>query len=249
MPALMPPSVAEGKARFDKTGKLYMQPLIAFAVSADVSYRGLQEVAPVKNITSRFSVLMASIINFGPPPYQPQSSEGDNTSCSAWLKKKYWSRPLARVELSTHGTDPLRSSPGCYHQHVKRYLHVKWFAMDSCATKRGTTVKISIRTLLISKTCYGVRKLKLPSYDCPLLLGTNGINFGKRRETWEPANADLPLQSSGIQPTKLSVHNTSFYYYQLSRALSFLRRSLLHTLFGRIPSELWSSSKVIITIH
>lgn len=195
----MPPSVAQGKARLDETGKLYIQPLIVYTMTANVSYQSLLEMASVEDIQSRYPVSIASSIDFLPPPYQQHVLVEDDSICSTLLRKSYFAPPLAKVELSMQGSDPLRSSSGCRNQHLKRYLHLRWFTKDLPVNSFGRTIVVLTRALLISKTYYGVRKLGPLGCEDPLPHEDNGIQI--RTETTKLGTRKCQFASPELEKT------------------------------------------------
>lgn len=232
--ARLPPSVAQGEARFDKTGKLYMQPLIEFSVSVSVSYRGVSGTETIKNIELHCPITMASSMDFEPPLYQALTCEQQSNTCHTWLRKNRLAPKFAEVEvgLSMHGTEPLRSSPGCSIQHTKRYLQVSWAPKHTSTPQTETTVTLHVESILVSKTCYGA----LLSDDFPnaqqlrceavklrskiIKLGTRKCQFvipQSANTTISPANPYyalllLPIQSSIVVPPSFATaHATRDY--------------------------------------
>jgi hypothetical protein len=195
-----------------------MQPLIAFAVSANVSYQPLLEAASARNIQLHCPISMASSTDYSPPLYQRHASERDSVTCSTFLRESYFAPSLAKVEVSMEGSDPLRSSPGYVSQHFKRHLHLRWFANDLSVSRLKKTMTISTRVLLMSKTYYGARQQGSSGYDnSPYRTKpwTKTIKLGARKcqfDLLEIKNTDvsslspqnvvllLPIESNAVVP-------------------------------------------------
>lgn len=246
--ARLPPSVAQGEARFDKTGKLYMQPLIEFSVSVSVSYRGVSGAEAVKSIELHCPITMASSMDFEPPLYQVLACEQKSNTCHTWLRKNRLAPKFAEVGLSMHGTEPMRSSPGCSIQHTKRYLQVRWAPKHTSTPQTETTVTLHVESILVSKTCYGA----LLSDDLPnaqqlryeavklrskiIKLGTRKCQFivpQSANTTVPPANPYctlllLPIQSSIVVPPSFATpHATRDYTLRVIVSFKGFRQGAL----------------------
>lgn len=229
----MPPSVAQGRARLDKAGKLYMQPLIAFAVSASVSYRQALDNGLVKTVKLSSPISMAATTDFEPPLYYAPEFQRRSDTYHCSLRTRYLASVLAGVEISMEGSDPLRSSSGCYNQHTKRHLHLKWIPKD-CLVHGPRTVALSSKIVLISKTYYCVRQQNFTGCDGitqrqdqdiklrvdEVKLGTRKCSFaipalmGATTPDLSPHNflLVLPILSNSIVPPTFTTSNATRSY-------------------------------------
>ncbi|KAM0721591.1 hypothetical protein Q7P37_002516 [Cladosporium fusiforme] len=95
----MPPSCEAGSAYVDPWGRVYMQPLIEYYLQVTLRYR-LPEETAVRIISAKRRINITTSPHSEPPSYSQSLPEEGPVAVSADVKRSWFSKPFARLDLA-----------------------------------------------------------------------------------------------------------------------------------------------------